>query len=221
MDNTNSKKKQILRLFGKEKCWTMKDICQSLNYSVRSAQRLLKDNGYYSSFTHNGKWYTLRTIPEFDDNGLWFHHDIGFSRWRTLTATMLYFIEHSTYGLTANDLSNMLSTSCPPLLNRIHKADKINRVKTPRGFVYISKNPTIKDRQLNRLDKEVSPPRLSDADTITILVEFIRNQNQTFEKLILQLKRKSDIHYSADIIKSLFVRLGLEKKILEKPKKSS
>jgi len=32
--------------------------------------KIVKKIGYYSSFTHNGKWYTLQDIPEFDTNGL-------------------------------------------------------------------------------------------------------------------------------------------------------
>ena len=29
------------------------------------------------SFTHNGGWYTLRSIPRFGRDGLWFESDIG------------------------------------------------------------------------------------------------------------------------------------------------
>ena len=202
----------MLQLFETDKCLTIADLCLPLNYSARSAQRILKEVGYYSSFTHNGKWYTLRTIPEFDENGLWFHQDIGFSKCRDLTATILYLIENSPNGLTAKDLSSMLSTSCPPVLNRIYKTNKINRVKTRRGFTYISIEPTIKNRQLDGLDKAERLPRISDADTIAILVEFIRNPNRTFDELALHLKKKKGVFCRADTINSLFVYLGLEKK---------
>jgi len=211
----------MLQLFEKNKCLTIIDLCLSLNYSARSAQRLLKEVGYYSSFTHNGKWYTLQSIPKFDKNGLWYHQNIGFSKCWDLTATIVYLIENSVNGLTANDLSGMLLTSCAPVLNRIHKANKINRVKTPRGFVYISIDPAIKNRQLNCLDKAKALPRLSDADTITILVEFIKNPNRSSEELALHLKEKRGVYFSAAAIKSLFVCLGLEKKIPKMPKKSS
>lgn len=221
MRKTSQKKSQMLQLFKTDKCLTIANLCFSLNYSARSAQRLLKEVGYYSSFTHNGKWYTLRIIPEFDENGLWYHRDIGFSKFRDLTATIVHLIENSSNGLTANDLSRMLSASCPPVLNRIYKANKISRVKTSRGFVYISIDPTIKDRQLDNLKKVERLPGLSDADTITILVEFIRKPNRNPEAFASYLKKEKRVLCSAETIKSLFVSLGLEKKMSERLKKSS
>ena len=213
MDKENSKTTTANKLFNKKKCVTIKDISQVLKYSNRSVQRLLKKLGYYSSFTHNGKWYTLEHIPEFDENGLWFYQGIGFSKLRNLTATILYLVENSVKGLTASDLSSILSSSCPSILNKIHKASKINRVKTPRGFVYISMNSATKESQLNNLDKTAVLPHLPDSEKITILAEYIRNPNRTCRELALQVKKKSRINCSSEMIKSLFVQLGLEKKI--------
>lgn len=220
MDKVNSKTTTANKLFNKEKCVTIKEISQVLEYSDRSVQRLLKKLGYYSSFTHNGKWYTLEHIPEFDKNGLWFYQGIGFSKWRNLTATILYLVEKSVKGLTASDLSSILSSSCPPILNKIHKASKINRVKTPRGFVYISMNSATKERQLNNLDKAAVLPHLSDSDKITILAEHIRNSNRTCRELALQVKKKSRINCSTEMIKNLFMQLDLEKKIPQRHQNS-
>lgn len=216
MNNINPKTTAANKLFNKEKCLTMRDLSRKLEYSARSVQRLLKKLGYYSSFTHNGKWYTLEYMPEFDENGLWFYHGIGFSKWRNLTATILYLIENSTKGLTAGGLSSRLSSSCPPILNKIYKAGKLKRVKTQRGFVYISINPTTKERQLNNLDKAAVLPNLSDSDKIIILAEHIRNPNRTSKDLALQVKKKNRINCNTETIKSLFVQLGLEKKIPQK-----
>jgi hypothetical protein len=94
MNKIDFKTATACKLFNKEKCLTIKNISQVLEYSDRSAQRLLKKLGYYSSFTHNGKWYTLESIPKFDENGLWFYREIGFSKWRNLTATILYLVEN-------------------------------------------------------------------------------------------------------------------------------
>ncbi len=212
VDKANSKTTIANKLFNKEKCLTIKGISQVLEYSERSVQRLLKKLGYYSSFTHNGKWYTLLHIPEFDENGLWFYQGIAFSKWRTLTATILYLVENSVKGLTARTLSSMLSSSCPPVLNKMHKASKINRVKTPRGFVYISVNSATKERQLKNLDKADILSHLSDADKIIILAEHIRNPNWTCSELVSRVKKKSGINCSTEIIKNLFVQLSLEKK---------
>ncbi len=220
MDKSDFKKTQMLQLFGLSKSLTLDHLCTSLNYSGRSVQRLLKSIGYYSSFTHNGKWYTLYGIPEFDSNGLWFYQGIGFSERRDLTATIRYLIDNSAKGLMASDLSRTLSTSCPPVLNRLYKANKIDRVKTHRGFVYLSVDQTSKGRQVTGIEKAQCLKLPSETNTISILVEFIRNPNRTFEELVLYLKQKG-ISCSADTIKNLFVYFGLEKKIPKTSKISS
>ena len=138
MNKSEFKKTQLLQIFKRCKCMTIEDLCLSLNYSVRSVQRLLKAVGYFSSITHNGKWYTLQDIPKFDNNGLWFYQGIGFSQKRDLIATIRHLIDNSTKGLMANDLSKILCTTCPPVLNELYKAKMINRVKTSKGFVYLS-----------------------------------------------------------------------------------
>jgi hypothetical protein len=220
VDKSELKKTRISQLFKLQKCVTLEDLCASLNYSGRSAQRLLKSIGYYSSFTHNGKWYTLKTIPAFDNNGLWFYQGIGFSKYRDLNSTIRHLIDSSAEGLMAGDLSKILSTSCPPVLNRLYKANKIDRVKIHRGFVYLSTDHTNKRQQISCFEKTHSLQLPSDMDTITILVEFIRNPNRTFEELTLNLNQKK-VFCSADKIKNLFVYFGLEKKIPKTPKKSS
>jgi len=216
MKKVNSKPTLANKLFHKEKCLTIKDLSRVLEYSDRSVQRLLKKLGYYSSFTHNGKWYTLENIPEFDENGLWFYQGIGFSKWRNLTTTILYLVENSVKGLTASNLSSILSSSCPPILNKIYKACKINRVKTSRGFIYISMNSATKKRQLNNLNKAAILPHLSDTDKINILAEHIRNPDRTCMELASQVKKKSGINCGAEMIKNLFLQLGLEKKISQR-----
>ncbi len=219
MNKSNLKKNQILQIFKSQKCLILEDLCRSLNYSARSTQRLLRAVGYFSSFTHNGKWYILQNIPEFDRNGLWFYQGIGFSKWRDLNTTIRHLIENSVEGLMANNLSKTLSTSCSPVLNRLHKANKIDRVKTHRGFVYLSIEPTVKKRQVAYIEKKHRLQRPSDTDTITILIEFIRNPDRTFEELASHLNKIKSF-CSADMIKNMFIYFGLEKKIPKKPKKS-
>jgi predicted transcriptional regulator len=220
LNKSDSRKTQMIDLFKLHKCLTLDDLSTSLNYSGRSAHRLLKTIGYYSSITHNGKWYTLEFIPAFDHNGIWFYQSIGFSQYRDLNATICHLIDNSSEGLMASDLSTTLSTSCPPVLNRLYKANKIDRVKINRSFVYLSIDRVIKGRQVARLEKTHGLQRPSDTDTITILVEFIRNPYRSCEELASYLNQKR-VFCSADKIKSMFVYFGLEKKIPKMPKKSS
>ena len=42
--------------------------------------RKLKPLDYLSSYSHRGRFYTLREIARFDDHGLWSQADVWFSR---------------------------------------------------------------------------------------------------------------------------------------------
>ena len=46
--------------------------------SRMSVFRRMKEAGYLSSYTHSGRFYTLREVPQFDTFGLWRHRDVGF-----------------------------------------------------------------------------------------------------------------------------------------------
>jgi len=49
--------------------------------------RILKGVGYFTSYSHAGRYYTLRRIPKFDRWGLWAWRDVRFSSHGTLRAT--------------------------------------------------------------------------------------------------------------------------------------
>ena len=75
MANQTDPHYQLAELFKQEKCYTINQLSGRLNYSLISIRRFLKVIGYYTSFTHNSKWYTLRSIPSFNKNGIWFYQD--------------------------------------------------------------------------------------------------------------------------------------------------
>ena len=57
---------------------TLETLLRTLGTRSRmTAFRRLRQAGYLSSFTHGGSYYTLNDIPKFDEQGLWFHRDIG------------------------------------------------------------------------------------------------------------------------------------------------
>ena len=125
MANRTDAHSQLAELFNQEKCYTIDQLSRRLNYSLISIRRFLKVMGYYSSFTHNSKWYTLRSIPSFDNNGIWFYQDIGFCKHGNLNQTIGRFIDKSFQGLTAKDLFNILSVPCHPVLTQMYKRKKL------------------------------------------------------------------------------------------------
>ena len=179
--------RHLLKLFYDKKCLTLEALAEPLDYSIRSVQRLLKKTGYYSSFTHNSKWYVLQTTPSFNEMGLWFYKNIGFSKHGNLSQTIFYFINKSHQGLTAKEISEIISVPCHPVLNMMYKKNKIDRLSTKGGFTYVSKEEQKKERQASlvlQVDKSYLP---SDADAVSILVELIKKPGYTPDELYSSL----------------------------------
>ena len=93
MAQNDKPKHHLIELFDQRKCYTIDQLHSAMDYSLISIRRFLKEIGYYSSFTHNSKWYTLKTIPSFTKSGIWFYKDIGFSKHGNLNQTILHFVD--------------------------------------------------------------------------------------------------------------------------------
>jgi hypothetical protein len=204
---------QLSELFKQKKCYTIQQLSQCLNYSLISIRRFLKVIGYYSSFTHNSKWYTLRSIPSFDNNGIWFYQDIGFCKHGNLNQTIGSFIDKSFQGLTAKDLFNILSVPCHPVLNQMYKKEKIDRFNTPKGFVYLTVSEGKKQLQLKRL-QVLTPPKkiehLNPQTAVYVLVEFIKNPKASFFELSIAVEKKG-VKASQQVVAQLFKDYDLKK----------
>jgi len=213
MVNRSDAHSQLAELFKQQKCYRIDQLSRRLNYSLISIRRFLKVIGYYSSFTHNSKWYTLRSIPSFDKNGIWFYQDIGFCRHGNLNQTIGRFIDKSFQGLTAKDLFNILSVPCHPVLNQMYKKKKIDRHHTPKGFVYLSVGESNKRLQLKRL--QVLTPaqkieRLNPQTAVYVLVELIKNPKASFFELSVAVNKKG-VKASQQAIAQLFRDYDLKK----------
>jgi hypothetical protein len=90
---------QLRSLLLRNQTATLDDMKQALGTPVDvTVFRKLKPLGYLTSYSHRGRYYTLREIARFDDSGLWSHTDVWFSRFGTLLATAERFVNCSRRG---------------------------------------------------------------------------------------------------------------------------
>lgn len=215
MPSTIEPQERLLPLFTQRKCWTIEELMHELDYAAISVRRLLKQVGYFSSFTHNNKWYTLKSIPVFDQYGLWFYENIGFSKNGSLKKTILYFIAKSPQGLSAKQLAERLSIPCHAVLNHLYKRGAIDRLKSDREFVYLAIDEKIKSRQRERLHAsqpvEPRPPEsLSAQAAVHVLVEFIKHPQASWVELS-QAAAQKQVLASPEAIARFFEEHALKK----------
>ena len=76
--------------------------------SRMSVFRRLAALGYGSSYSHNGRFYTLQHIPRFDADGLWQHQGVCFSCHGSLKSTVAHLVEVAEAGRTHHELRTQL-----------------------------------------------------------------------------------------------------------------
>lgn len=201
---------RLSTLFLEQPCWMIEPLATELRYSIPSVRRFLTEVGYYSSFSHNGGWYTLRSIPRFGQDGLWFYSDIGFSRAGSLTNTLVDLTNRSGAGMTAEQLGTKLRCRCHSVLVQLCRQGRLQRQKIGHSHVYLAIDPHIAAVQGQTVLSMVQFPA---EIAVLILVEFIRNPDSSFEQLAKAISRKKNITVKAAQIERLFDQHGLKKTI--------
>lgn len=202
----------LVSLFTEQPCWMIEPLAVEMEYSIPSVRRFLSKTGYYSSFTHNGKWYTLRTTPRFSRDGLWFYRDIGFSRAGSLTNTLFELTSRSPAGMTAEMLGEKLRCRCHTILVQLYRRRKLQRKKTGRSYVYLAADSHTAAAQCRTMVlKDLPPAPLPAEIAVLALVAFIRNPQASFKKLAKTLSITRNVTVDAAEIERLFDLYGLKK----------
>ena len=82
----------LKKLLETEQVCTLNEMMEALGTRVRmTVYRKLSELPSLTSYSHRGKYYTLRPLCQFDDSGLWSHRDAWFSRFGTLQDTCQRF----------------------------------------------------------------------------------------------------------------------------------
>jgi hypothetical protein len=141
--------------------------------------RRLRQLGYHSSYTHAGRYYTLRDIPRFDERGLWFHRDIGFSQAGTLKQTVAQQVEQAPDGRTHEELTQLLRVRVHNTLLDLLRQGRIGRERLQSVFLYVSADPAQAAAQV-AARKELAAALVemlrvaTDEEVVEVLVEALR-----------------------------------------------
>ncbi len=127
------------RLFRRKHAALLDDLRAAIGTASRTTIfRILKAVGYFTSYSHAGRFYTLRRIPKFDQRGLWSWHGVGFSSRGTLRATSVFLIEESEAGQTHEELRRQLGLRVHDTVRNLVAAGTITRERVEDVYVYLS-----------------------------------------------------------------------------------
>ena len=183
----------VLMSFARKQVLSKSELLQEYGCSPITIWRLLRQAGYLTSYNYNAGYYTLATIPQFDEHGLWTHQDIRFSKWGKLPDTIIAVIEQSPGGMTARELAQLLHVrNAKPLLGQLTLKQRLWREAVGRSFVYMAADESQHEQQLRRRIEQ-APVRLlpEPQKIIALLVEMIRHPQQTPQQWARRLVRRN------------------------------
>jgi len=164
MNKTKYSPKAIEKFLKQRKIATLDQIITAMDNPARSTIfRKLEQLEYLSSYSHRGKYYTLRSVARFSDLGLWDYRSVHFSRFGNLLDTAQAFVQDSEAGYTATELKDVLHVKTKHALIQLYRSGRIQRDQYDSVYVYMSIENHIADRQ--RKARKIHQKR-SSADLI-------------------------------------------------------
>lgn len=134
-----NKENQLVDSFHENFLLTIKDLKNILQTTSRmTVFRKLKHLPYKTSYSHCGKYYTLDSIANYDNNGIWAYNQIYFSKFGTLKNTVLHHIDKSIIGFTCYELEEFLRIPVHNTVLDLWKNSKINREQIAKEYIYFS-----------------------------------------------------------------------------------
>lgn len=130
---------KIQKYIKKVKIATLQQLKDVLGSKVTmTVSRALKKLSYRASCSHNGTFYTLDTVAEFNSDGLWTCRSVMFSIYGTLINTVQALVEDSKSGRTRKELNDILSTEVKETLLKLIKRKRLFREKIGGCYIYFS-----------------------------------------------------------------------------------
>ncbi len=176
MTNTVKVDSDKLLEFSKKKLMKKEELSILFNCSTRTVQRKLIGWKAIRSYNKNGQYYALKSIVKFDSSGLWRYNSVCFSKYGNLIETIIFFVNESSNGMNASEISDKLYLKKKSFLTFFKNISKIRRGKISSNYVYFSIDEIIYQKQkANRIKiEELSKSRLTDICIIHILTEKIK-----------------------------------------------
>jgi len=182
---------QLRSLLLRSKTATLDELKQALGTAVDvTVFRKLKPLDYLTSYSHRGRYYTLREIARFDDKGLWSQADVWFSQYGTLLATAESFVNRSPRGYFADELARALHVEVQDALHQLALQRRITRQIVSGLYLYTASDRTIQQGQLLTRRKVEALPTVAEASVLEVSEEELKASILLFYSLLDEQQRR-------------------------------
>ena len=204
----------LLTTFRALRISTILQLCQRLNCSRSTVLRRLQEHGYYSSYNHCGRFFTIEEVAEFDSQGLWLCHTARFSRYHSLKNTAAHFVNASLQGMTHQEIATLLGVRVHNTLRELVHTRTLHRQRIGGLFVYLSGTASVRKGQVERRMSSVEERRTArptSRQVIATLLELIKDSVADRQQIVLRCQQ-TGISISRPVVDVIFEMYDLDKK---------
>ena len=138
----------LLDLFQRLRAVTMPEMKAALGTRVdMTVFRKLAPLDHVTSYSHRGGFYTLRSIPRFDADGLWLARGAWFSRHGTLLNTAQALVKEAPAGYVASELEALLHVPVKDSLRQLTREGRVDRHDFHGLYLYTAKERVRRQEQ--------------------------------------------------------------------------
>jgi hypothetical protein len=180
MENKSIDSELLLNCLNNKKIMTIDELKSTLRTQCRmTAFRKLSMLGYISSYSHSGKYYSLKRIARYNKYGIWSYKSALFSKNGTLKKTIKFLIDSSSQGHTASELNSIVKVKVEDALLELVKNKTITRKKISGIYIYFATASKLcKKQELTRVgqiqypDEEMKPAVLMNELKAALIIFF-------------------------------------------------
>jgi hypothetical protein len=182
---------ELRSLLMRTKIATLDELKQALGTSIDvTVFRKLKPLGYITSYSHRGRYYTLREIALFDEKGLWSQATVWFSQLGTLLSTAESFVNRSPRGFFADELAGALHVDVQDALHQLTQQRRVTRQMVSGLYLYTAIDRTIQQGQFLTRRKVEAVPTVVDASVLEVSEEELKASILLFYSLLDEQQRR-------------------------------
>jgi hypothetical protein len=190
------------------------DLREALRTQSRTTIfRILSTAGYLTSYSHAGRYYTLKRIPKFDSHGIWLHRGIGFSQHGTLRATVIHLVEISPAGETHSELQEVLQLRMHDTLRLLIQDHALTRKQFQDAYLYLSSKAKRASAQWalrQQLAVAAVPVELDPSRVIDVLIDVVRHPSDDADAVSRRLRALGHA-VTGEQVEAVFTRYDLKK----------
>jgi len=183
----------VTKEFRRRKVLTVRQLVELLGCSIPTVRNRLNSWRAYTSYNHNGRYYTLPAIPRFNEHGLWRYKTVGFSKHGNLKQTVIQLVRNSAGGLDAAEIGRLLALPPRSFLSHFRNAAGLSRQRLEGRFIYFSDEEAVFSRQKHAREQAMQRLRTeipSDTVAVAVLADLINHPDSTLKACSRRLGRK-------------------------------